>query len=216
MYYFCIRDFTFKACVIMIKLNIAVLRVLLFTILSATVVSVNAGGILRVEPVLECGKAKAVISFSNFEAKNAVISIEDMDRGIVFYQENIKDVSDFAKVFDLTSLEDGTYVINVNAGNEVFSETVEIIDSELSVLDSKKLLKPVFRVVDDILFVNFQKGSSDFHRIDFYDNTGNFFSDDLGSTTGEKKYSMEKLPKGKYVVSVSGSIGSFTYNFDKD
>lgn len=194
----------------------AVLRVLLLSIFSVSVLTVNAGGILRVKPVEESGKAKAVISFANIDAKNVTMSIEDIDRETVYYHQKFTNELGFAKIFDLTSLEDGMYVINVKAGNEVLSETVQIVNSELSLKDSIKLLEPIFRVTDDVLLVYFQRGGSDFYGVNFYDNTGNFFTDDLESTTAVKKYSLENLPDGEYTVSVSGATASFSYDFIKD
>lgn len=197
----------------MITIKNAVLRVLLISMISTSVLSVYAGGILRVKPTEEGGKA--VVRIANFDAKNLTLSIEDENQNVVFYKESMGTDADFAKVFDLSSLKDGKYVFVVNAGKETLTQKVEIVNSKLTVNDSKKLKEPLFKIKDDILLIYFHNDSEGFTKVNFYDNTENFFTDELTGSVGVKKYSLAELPVGEYVVSVTGAGGSFRHTFTK-
>jgi hypothetical protein len=197
----------------MITIKNAVLRVLLISMISTSFLSVYAGGILRVKPTDEGGKA--IVRVANFDAKNLTLSIEDENQKVVFYKESMGSDADFAKVFDVSSLKDGRYVFIVNAGKETLTQKVEIVDSKLTVQDSKKLKEPFFKIKDDILLIYFHNDSEDFTKVNFYDYSENFFTDELTGSVGVKKYSLTELPAGDYVVSVTGAGGSFKHAFTK-
>jgi hypothetical protein len=198
----------------MIKFKNAVLRVLLVLVISVTTMSVYAGGIFKVNSA-ENGD-KAVVRIANFEAKNITLSIVDEFQNEVFYQESVDGDSDFAKVFDLSLLNNGNYVVIVNTGDEILTKTIEIINSKLTVKDSKKLKEPFFRVKEDTLLIFFYNYNNVDTQISFYDETENFFTDEfIGSGTKNiKQYSLSGLPSGKYLVTVSGENSFFNYSFD--
>lgn len=198
----------------MITIKNVVLRVLLISIISATAMSVYAGGIFKVKPSENGGKA--VVRIANFETKNLTLSIEDEYQNQVFYKESVSGDSDFAKVFDLSLLDDGKYVFIVNTRNEVLTESFEIVNSKLTVKDSKKLKEPIFRVKEDILFIYFHNNNEAYASINFYDETENFFTDELESSASSnvKQYSLAELPAGNYLVSVKGMNTTFRYSFE--
>lgn len=183
-------------------------------VIMVTTMSAFAGGIFKVKPA-ENGD-KAVVRIANFETKNITLSIEDEQQNQIFYQERVSGDSDFAKVFDLSLLSNGNYVVILNTGDEVLKETIEIVNSKLTVKDFRELKEPFFRVKEDTLMIFLYNYNDVNTQISFYDETENFFTDEftVSGLKDLKQYSLSGLPSGQYIVTVSGEDSSFKYSFD--
>ncbi|MBN1115562.1 MAG: hypothetical protein JXA77_00030 [Bacteroidales bacterium] len=198
----------------MITLKKAVLRVLpLFVVLAVSGLTVQAGGILRMKPVTN--SSKAVVSISNIDSKHLSISIEDINENVVFYQESLKDVTEFAKVFDFSQLRNGSYTMIVKAGNESLSESFNIVNGQLTVQESKKLQEPIFNLTEDNLVIFFNNKKAKDVTVEFLEGSKEFFTDYVDAKVTARKYALSNLPDGEFVVKVSTSDGFYAYELKK-
>ncbi len=163
----------------------------------------------------------AVITARYDAAENYRIKIFDTEGEELYSSSRINGAASFQKLFDLTSLEDGEYTIELTGKNEKASEKFTIKNHELVKLDSDKeeseVLKAFFRVANDRLYVshmNFDKAAL---RISIDDKFGTeIYNSSLPSeSTYSGMFDLTNLPAGEYQVSLVSGNKEYSYEFNK-
>lgn len=188
-----------------------VLRVLLISMMTVAIPSaVFAGGEVKVKPA---EKSKAVISLNELDAQSVTLSIESDDESVIYYSKFIGNTDDYSKMFDFSKLEDGNYVIIVDAAGDLIRKPLSIRNSEVILKKAKSVTQPVFRMKDNTLLVFHNNQERDEYLISFYGNEGKFFTDEIEDMNIAKRYDLSQLPTGSYSVSVQDSDDFYTYRF---
>jgi len=157
------------------------------------------------------------VVFENVE-KGHALTIKD-HAGTVIYNENIYRNGLLVKFFDFSSLQNGSYTIEVEKEYEILIKEVEVKNTLVTLKkDSEKIIfRPVILNKEDRVFIsriNFDK--SPLHVTVYYKN--DIIVDETISSEEkvlEKTYHLDKAVKGDYIVIVSnkdtGSIKEFSF-----
>lgn len=163
----------------------------------------------------------AVITARHDAADNYRVKIFNTDGDELYASSKISGAASFQKLFDLTSLKDGEYTIELTSKNEKASEKFAIKDHVLVSVDGKKsdseMLKAFFRVTNDKLYVshvNFDKATL---RISIDDKFGTeIYNSALPSeSTYSGMFDLTNLPSGEYQVSLVSGNKEYSYEFNK-
>lgn len=122
----------------------------------------------------------------------------------IIYMENISEV-DYIKQFDLNDLEVGTYNFIIETPLKYTNYTLHLNDSELKVVNKKDTGKPIFRKVDNKVYVSLFNGYQQKVTIEIVDSSNNIFfkgsiKDDLNI---RKAINFENAVKGSYTITVA-------------
>ncbi|TRX72610.1 hypothetical protein [Carboxylicivirga sp. M1479] len=163
----------------------------------------------------------AVITARYDAAENFRLKIVDQDGSELYSSSRINGASSFQKLFDLSSLEDGEYTIELTSKNEKSSEKFIITNHELIKADSKEseneALNAFFRVAENKLYVshmNFDKAALSI-KIDDKFGTEIYNSSLPTKDTYSGMFDLSKLPSGEYQVSLVSGNKEYSYGFDK-
>lgn len=118
----------------------------------------------KVNPIkaVDAEKEKSAI----IEVKKGEVFTIKNEQGVSLYSNAILNNGDFEKVFDLTTLEDGKYIAELEKANEVEVEVKQFMveNNTVTFLTEEKIYKPVVRTKGDLLLIsklNFSKAPVD-------------------------------------------------------
>jgi len=168
----------------------------------------------NVEIALKNTKAVKVV-FENVE-KNHSLTITDKE-GVILHRENISKNGHLEKLFDLSSLKDGQYKIEVDKNFEVLIKNFTIKNKAV-ILDEntgKIVFKPIIKNKDNnvlISRINFDKKPL---HISIYYKDMLILEETIKSdkTLLNKVYQLDETKKGNYTIIVTGNSKSTVEEF---
>lgn len=109
-----------------------------------------------------------------FEARNLQTVIKFVDQNsAVFYSEQISDKPVYSKKFNVESLEDGNYFLNVENMLKKVSYAIHIKNGEVIVDDKKEVTKPIFQKRGDLVVMSFLNKNKGKVSVSVFDLEGN-------------------------------------------
>ncbi|MDO6492630.1 MAG: hypothetical protein ABJD66_00960 [Cellulophaga sp.] len=109
-----------------------------------------------------------------FEARNLQTVIKFVDQNsAVFYSEQISDKPVYSKKFNVESLEDGNYFLNVENMLKKVSYAIHIKNGEVVVDDKKEVTKPIFQKRGDLVVMSFLNKNKGKVLVSVFDLEGN-------------------------------------------
>lgn len=109
-----------------------------------------------------------------FEARNLHTVVKFVDQNsVVFYSEQINNKSVYLKKFNVKSLEDGNYFLNVENMLKKVSYAIHIKNGEVIVDDKKEATKPIFQKRGDLVVMSFLNKNKGKVSVSAYDLEGN-------------------------------------------
>ena len=157
---------------------------------------------------------KVKVAFKNVK-KGHQLTLKN-EKGINLHSETVSRTGLLTKIFDLSSLNDGVYTIELNKDYEIIVKTIEVknnivISNEAS---KKVILKPVFRNKENILMIskiNFHKKPM---KIALYFDNEIIYSENLESEEiFNRVYKLDKEIKGEYSVVLNINSRSYSHKF---
>jgi len=173
---------------------------------------VNFANRADVSNVLNTKNIKLVF---NEVKKGHLLTIKDKD-GTIIRSETVSKPGLLAKMFDLSSLNDGTYTIELNKDFEIIVKTLEVKNRTVIFNENSKIVifKPVIRNEENILMISkiaFDKKPS---KISLYYNDEIIYSETIKSEMIlNRVYKLDKDEKGDYKVVIYNNKRSYVYNF---
>ncbi|KGL59214.1 hypothetical protein ATE90_0061 [Polaribacter sp. Hel1_33_96] len=173
---------------------------------------VNFANRADVSNVLNTKNIKLVF---NEVKKGHLLTIKDKD-GTIIRSETVSKPGLLAKVFDLSSLSDGTYTIELNKDFEIIVKTLEVKNRTVIFNENSKIVifKPVIRNEENILMISkiaFDKKPS---KISLYYNDEIIYSETIKSEMIlNRAYKLDKDEKGDYKVVIYNNKRSYVHNF---
>lgn len=163
----------------------------------------------------------AIITAQHGNSENYRVRIYDEAGSELYSSLRINGSSAFQKLFDLSTLEDGKYSIELKSKKETSVEEFVIKGNRLaSVVGSKEdssLLNAFFRVSDNKLYVSHMNFSNAGLQIRIGDEYGtDVYSSDLpseGAYSG--MFDVTNLPTGDYTVLLISGDKEYNYEFSK-
>ena len=157
---------------------------------------------------------KVRVAFKDVK-KGHQLTIKD-EKGIELHSETASRTGLISKVFDFSSLNDGTYTLELNKDFEIIVTTLEVKNNKVIFNeDSEKIIfKPVFRNKENVLMISkisFDKKPS---KISLYYNDEIIYSETVKSEDiFNRVYKLDKEVKGDYKVIIYNNNRSFLHNF---
>lgn len=95
---------------------------------------------------------KALVFEWDTQEEDTYIQIIDGEGNIIF-SENVLDTKVYAKRFDLKNLADGNYLLEAENALKKITYTINV-DEKVGVAKKKEAVKPVFRKVNNMVYLN--------------------------------------------------------------
>ena len=153
--------------------------------------------------------SKSVVYKMDSSARATTIKFVDV-YGTIIYSEQIENM-DYSKEFSLKDLEDGVYYfINEDALKKV-TYTMRIANSEVTILEKKEEIKPVFKQKEGMVYLNFLNRDKSPVSIEIIDsNNRSIFTEKLDNEFMVKKaFNFKKAFKDEYTIVVKDGGKAF-------
>ena len=194
-------------------------RILPIAVLALLSTGAYAKGKIFINSYLKTDYAVITARFDAAETYRVKIINEEGEK--LYSSSRINGAASFQKLFDLTSLEDGTYTIELTSKEAKSTEKFTIKNKELIKVEgsesSNEMLKAFFRVADEKLYVshmNFDQSALSI-RIDDKYGAEVYNSSLPAESTYSGMFDITNLPKGQYNVSLVSGNKKYSYEFNK-
>ncbi len=150
-------------------------------------------------------KDMTAVDISNLKMSTFEIEVKNDMGDVVFYKETKAPATSYKKSYDFSRLEDGTYFFTVTIDKESHETKFEIENGQLSVIEEKKMVDPVFAFVNKELKLTYLNFSGENTSLLVYDSRRNqLYEKDLKSDFATHHgIDFSKAPKGNYEVVLS-------------
>ena len=155
---------------------------------------------------------KARIGAVNPGDKKMTLTISTSN-GTDFFTKEINKGNHYFEVLDLNGLRDGVYYVSLDGYGETQKKKFEKSGKDVFVIEERKLQEPVFMEMEDnVLAISFINSTTNTINIMFEQNNRVVFQETgINSFAFSKRYSLNKLPKGKYTVKLNTGPHTFSY-----
>ncbi|MFD1314513.1 hypothetical protein [Namhaeicola litoreus] len=154
----------------------------------------------------------APVKFSNLK-KGTLISIKDQN-GIRIYKEEVKKDGNYAKSYNLSSLPEGNYKIEVEDKSMVKVIPLEITQSGVTVITDLEyiIMKPVVIAKDNMVTVSKLSFSKDNFTISIQNGSGDLiYSESISNQVSiSKMFDFSKAAPGSYIIRMETEGRVFT------
>jgi hypothetical protein len=159
---------------------------------------------------------KARVGVVNSGDKNIRLSLSN-NKGEVLFNKNINKHSNYFKYYDLSKLPDGKYVFALSGYGRSTEKRIEIKKSEVIIVKEKTAPKPLLYYNNDgFLILIWDSAANKLKKLTILNNNNVIYEDNLGYDDSiRKRYSLDKLGRGKYEVNFYAGDKLFTYDFEK-
>lgn len=169
--------------------------------------------------------------FSNETDKNPVkpltqIKFQDVKKGnhlsikdlndVLLYQETIKTNGEYQRIFDMNSLKDGSYIVELDKGCEIVLKQFVVASNEVRFSDSEEevIYPPVTKIEGNKLMISQLATNLQPLNIEVYYKNQLIHKEKLsGSIYLKRIYGLSSTEKGEYVVKMTTSDRSYYKNF---
>jgi hypothetical protein len=159
---------------------------------------------------------KAIIAIDNALSKVSELTIENEAGSVIYYKDGYIDEKIYSKVFDFKNLSDGYYTIRVRNTDGERSINFEVIEGRVEMEKEISAMHPYIEVKDDVLKLSMLNHSLSNIEINLSDINGNVFNKDLGKQFSiNAGFSLSRLEKGNYELSISNGSETVNYQFEK-
>ena len=140
--------------------------------------------------------SKAVVLQLNNLSVGTEISLIDEAGKVLFKDE--ADNAEYAKVFNLNSLEEGEIYLEIESDEQLEVLTIKVTDTEAYLKKSAETLieKPILKVNGDMAKVYF--GNSDETKVTLFDANQDIAYRHATKGGGARSYDLSDLPAGRY------------------
>lgn len=158
------------------------------------------------------------VEISNVKMSTFEIEVEDINGETVFQKKTKAPASTYKRTYDFSKLEDGVYYFNVKIDNELTETKFNIVRGELTVLEEKKSLDPIFIFDNKQLKLSYLNFAGDKSTLTVYDNLGNevYVKDLKSEFVTNHGLDFSNTRNGKYQVVLTSGYNYHTYNVHLD
>lgn len=175
--------------------------------------SAMASGNLKVN-MTTGSKDLAEIEITNVKLSTFEIDVKDQNGEIIFYKETKAPATNYKRNYDFSRLEDGTYFFTVKIDNEVKETKFNIERGRVNVLETKKMVDPVFVMNNKQLKMSYLNFAQENTKVFVYDRfRTTLYEKDLKSDfVTQHGIDFSKLPRGSYEVVLAS--GNAVHSYD--
>lgn len=157
---------------------------------------------------------KVTVEFNNVK-KGHLLSIKD-DQGVKIYSEVVSENGHLSKILDVTSLEKGTYYVELDKDFEIVIKPFQIKENQVifNENEEKTIFKPVVRNEENMVLISKISFDNEPMQVVLYYNAEVIFSETIKSEPILNRiYRLEKEKKGNYKVIFYNNNRSFVNTF---
>lgn len=157
---------------------------------------------------------KVTVEFNNVK-KGHLLSIKD-DQGVKIYSEVVSENGHLSKILDVTSLEKGTYYVELDKDFEIVIKPFQIKENQVifNENEEKTIFKPVVRNEENMVLISKISFDNEPMQVVLYYNDEVIFSETIKSEPILNRiYRLEKEKKGNYKVIFYNNNRSFVNTF---
>ncbi|MCA6078387.1 T9SS type A sorting domain-containing protein [Fulvivirga sedimenti] len=143
----------------------------------------------------------------------AELTIYDTDK-VVLFRDKTDQLNDFKRKFDLSKLPDGSYIFEVELGNQIKQYSFSILNNEVSIAENcKAIYKPTVISKENNLDISYLNLNGEEVSLSIYDQSGkNLASDKIENKQSVvKRYDTSLLPSGNYQVVIKTADRVFVH-----
>ena len=165
------------------------------------------------EPVISVtGQKKIAVKIENI-SENTNLVVKDMN-GYAFYKQTIeKSANGYVKIFDLTTLPDGNYQIEIEGSTKFTTFPIQIVDNKISssLIAKTETFKPtIFEKGDKIIVSKFNPENKPLSVTIYNSNGDAVYQETLeGKLDLARIYNFSKA-QGNYTISMQSDDKSYT------
>ena len=157
---------------------------------------------------------KVTVEFKNVK-KGHSLTIKD-ENGTELYSETMVENGNLSKILDVTSLDEGNYVIEMDKDYEIVIKKFQVSPNQVILLsdEEKVVFKPVFRNQDNIVMVSKIEFDQEPTQIVIYFENEVIFSETVkNETLLNRVYKLDAEKKGSYKVFVYSQDRKYSNTF---
>ncbi len=157
---------------------------------------------------------KVTVEFKNVK-KGHLLKIKDKE-GSTLYSETVSENGNLSKILDVTSLEEGNYLIEMDKDYEIVVQKFQVTQNQVVLLstDEKVIFKPVIRTQENILMVSKIEFDQEPTQIVVYFENEIIFSETIkNETLLNRVYKLDSDKKGSYTVVVYNQDRKYSNTF---
>lgn len=149
------------------------------------------------------GKKKLKVTCKEVKKGN-ILSIKDM-AGTTVYSQTIKNSGNYAAIFDLSNLETGNYITELEKDFEIIIRDFTVLKGNITFMEEKKLFKPVIRTKNNLVLVSQTAFNKEPMQVVIYYKDEIIFSETVKRDSKKfltRVYRLDEEIKGDYKVLV--------------
>lgn len=163
---------------------------------------------------LQKGKLAAITVTAETEGKY-LLTIESESKGSVYYNKTLVSPENFAKVFDLTNLDDGEYTLKIKSKNTEVNRHFDIVNGKVKVYN-KVDAKPKFNIQGDKALLELDNTAELSYSVSVIDENGEaLFSSVEKDELIRKVFDFSTIAKGDYTIVASSKQSNYTFTYTK-
>lgn len=167
---------------------------------------------------ISAAEKSIIVDLGSVRKEVITIVIADADKNILV-SETVKDKPNFVKRYNMSQLERGRYTLTVTKKTVRTVQTFEITAKNLTIMtiDKKEKFLPVVSMNKGKLDVNVLLGNYNNITVTILDNEGREITKDKNYVVLNlhKRYNLDELPNGVYVIEVVASDETFYQTVEK-
>lgn len=146
-------------------------------------------------------------------SKDTKIQFLDSENYIIYSDSSFKNKSIHTK-FDLSNLDEGSYIFKLESSTKTITYEILIRKETIVIKDKVEVIKPAFRVKEDVVYINFLNISKKGVEIKVYDSEDRVLYSEkfTDSLIVEKAITFKNAYKGEYTVIVKNTNGNYQKN----
>ena len=157
---------------------------------------------------------KVRVEFKNVK-KGHLLTIKDKN-GVQLHSETVTKIGDLNKTFDLSSLIDGTYTIELNKDFKIIVKTINVKNDRVffNNNDNKVIAKPIISNNENILKISKINSNKEPLKAVVYYNSEIIYTETIeNNTVLNRVYKLNKDITGEYTAIVYSNNRSYSKNF---
>jgi len=128
----------------------------------------------------------------------------------IIYSESVSGAV-YSKRFNLESLADGTYFLTSENSLKLLIYTISIEDEIVKILESKEVLKPIFKKADAMVYLNLLNLEQEKVKIKVYDSADRLLYSQVivGEAIIERAFNFKTAEADEYSIVVKKGAGTY-------
>lgn len=157
---------------------------------------------------------KVTVEFKDVK-KGHLLSIIDK-HGVKIYSEVVSENGDLSKIIDMSSLEKGTYYVELEKDFKIIIKPFEVKKHQVFIdkMAEKVIFKPVIRSEENLLLISKLAFEEEYIQLTLYYENEIIYSETIkGENILNRVYRLESEEKGNYLVSIYSNGRNFRNAF---